>query len=196
MSSQRAYSFRKKTTGFTLIEILVVIVIVSIGISVIVLNFSFNDESDLSRTESIRLQQLLSFAHDQAVIRGQEYGIRFYRDGYRFLIFDTHEQAWIPIMEERMLRPRQLPEIIELDLYIEQLSVELEGSVTDKPPQKDDADNKADDDVETLRPQVFLLSSTELAPPFELRLRIPGSNIESILQGKPQGEYTVTHHGS
>jgi len=183
--------------GFTLIELLVVVIIISISIGYVVVNISTGSAEEQLEEEIIRLQQVLRFAHEQSVVRSEEYGVRFYETGYRFMVFDELNDSWVDVEKDKLLRSRLLPEQVELDLYIEQSPVVLLESPKDDPKAKNEdlasaASNiKAANqpEVEPILPNVFLLSSSELSPPFEVRLRIPGNKIEEALEGLPQGEY-------
>ncbi|HED33514.1 MAG TPA: type II secretion system protein GspH [Gammaproteobacteria bacterium] len=206
--------------GFTLIELLVVVVIVSISISIVVMKISGGSEEDLAENEIQKLQQLLRFAHTQSVVRSQEYGLRFYKTGYRFMIYDENTKLWVDLNTDKLLRARSFPEPLELDLYINQLSVDLLDSSKDDPKVEEKEEEEEESELAgplstqknktvntatgafsirpnaqnsntvVIKPQVFLLSSSELEPQFELRLRVPGSDIEEYLYALPQGEYT------
>jgi len=198
-------SFNNKLSqhrGFTLIEILVVVVIISISIGFVVVNISIGGDEELAEEEITRLQQILRFAHEQSVIRSQEYGVRFYESGYRFLRFDEQSDSWVAVNKDRLLRGRTLPEPLELDLYIEQVPVEILFSRKDEPKikNKDKEENKLasaasierieqTDKIAPIIPHVFLLSSSELTPQFEVRIRIPGTDVEEHIEGLPQGKY-------
>jgi len=191
--------------GFTLIEILVVIVIISISIGLVVVNISTGGAEEKAEQEIIRLQQLLRFAHQQSVIRSQEYGVRFYTTGYRFMQFDEESQQWADIQKDRLLRSRAIPEPLELNLYIDQLSVDIPDNTDEDPVIEPTNENLTASSVlpgntasqvalnvaeaDKIKPQVFMLSSAELSPAFEILLRVPGSDIEERLVGLPQGEY-------
>jgi len=198
-----APAFKKRSQGFTLIEILVVVIIISVSIGLVVVNITSGSAEQVAKEETIRLQQLLKFAHEQSVIRAEEYGIRFYTTGYRFMKHNAEDDSWIDLTQDKLLRSRVLPEPLELDLYIEQLPVEILDSFDDDPEVEEEKENAletaasniqpgADNNTskkDEIKPQVFLLSSSELTPQFELILRVPGSDIEEQLQGLPQGEY-------
>lgn len=207
--------------GFTLIEILVVVIIISISIGVVLVNFTSGTDDELAEDEITRLQQLLRFAHQQSVIRAEEYGVRFYTGSYRFMYFNEDSQIWTDISNDKLLRSRTLSKPLELDLYIEQLPLALLESAAYDPkiPSKNlsplantnagsAVTNQAaiqrnslginpggslggspNSNEQAIKPQVFLLSSSELTPQFEVRLRIPGSDVEKTLFGLPQGEY-------
>ncbi len=160
-----------------------------IGLTVV--SFSPGGTRELAQDEMTRLQNLLRFAHEQSVIRAQEYGLRFYETGYRFMQYDETTRQWNDIEGDRLLYARQLPEPLELNLYIEQLPVELLHSAADEPePELDKQDElEVNTEQQNIKPQVFLLSSGELTPAFEISLRIPGSDINELLQGRPEGVY-------
>lgn len=208
-----------RNRGFTLIELLVVVVIISISIGMVVAAFSSGSDEEVAEEEIIKMQQLLRFAHAQSVVRAQEYGLRFYKTGYRFMLYDEKTKLWIDLVGDKLLRSRKFPEQLELDLYIDQLSVDLLDSVDDDPEVKEEEkeselsgfmpsgktsrqplsnstntlsafSNQQTPNTVVIKPQVFLLSSSELEPPFELILRVPGSEVEERLRGLPQGEYT------
>ena len=190
---------RISNRGFTLIEILVVIVIISISIGFVTVNFSSGSDEELAETEVLRIQQLLRFAHEQSVIRGEEYGVRFYSSGYRFLHFNEESETWEDLSNDKLLHGHTLEQPLELHLYIEQLPVDILESQDDEPEIEEKVVNADDNIIESatqleskqdeIKPQVFLLSSSELTPQFEIHIRIPGSNVEETLQGLPQGEY-------
>lgn len=172
-----------------------VIVIISVMIGLTVVNFSAGGADEAAEDEITRLQNLLRFAHEQSVIRAQEYGLRFYERGYRFLQYDDTRQEWLDIADDRLLHPRPLPEPLELSLYIEQVPVELLESMEDEPEDEADGEEKKQGSLDTvkekkkIRPHIFLLSSGELTPTFELSIRIPGTDIDKQLQGLPEGVY-------
>lgn len=199
--------------GFTLIEILVVVVLISIMMGVMLMNFSPGGDEELAQEESLRLQNLLRFAHEQSVIRGEEIGLRVFENAYRFMRLDEETEEWFAIIDDKLLRDRPLPEPLQLDLYLEQLPVDLPSDIQDEPPtqpefkpqiditeDKDEIDLVGDIDLvkddelnmdkkDNIEPQIFLMSSGELSPAFEIRLRVPGSDIETYMHGLPQGEF-------
>jgi len=191
--------------GFTLIELLVVVVIISISIGFVVVNISTGGDEDLVDEEILRLQQILRFAHEQSVVRAEEYGVRFYETGYRFMRFDEEKDIWVYIVKDKLLRSRTLPEPLELTLFIEQTPVDILESQKDEPEIEEEKENKLAtaasnldtniskktqiDEAKKIKPNIYLLSSSELTPPFEVSIRVPGGDIEESIQGLPQGEY-------
>ena len=204
MRPVQAPCLKYNTRGFTLIEILVVVVIISISIGVVVVNINTGSTEAKAKEEITRLQQLLKFAHQQSVIRAEDYGLRFYTTGYRFMKYNEEEDLWEDL-SDKLFRYRLLDDPLEIDLYIEQTPVDLLNSIDDDPEVEPEEENKLattlsndasnidikklNDAKKEIRPQVFLLSSSELEEAFELRIRVPGTDIEEHLEGLPQGEY-------
>jgi len=211
MHKLRTQNIKSRSRGFTLVEILVVVTIISISVGFMVINISFGGNEKVVEEEIIRLQQLLNFAHEQSVIRSREYGIRFYETGYRFFVLNEEKDTWEDLTKDKLLRSRSLPEPLELELYIEETQVELLASRDEEPePEAKDGEeeeeeknklasaasglqlaNQAPEDIDadTIKPQVFILSGSELTPPFQVRIRVPGSEIEQTLEGLTQGEF-------
>jgi type II secretion system protein H len=196
-NTMQHFIYKTRQRGFTLIELLVVVVIISISIGVVIVNISTNGEEELLEEEIIRLQQILRFAHEQSVIRGEEYGVRFYKTGYRFLWFDEVNNLWTDITKDKLLRSRTLPEQFELNLYIEQTPVDILESPKDDPKVKDkklataasNVKNINQPNKDQIKPQIYLLSSSELTPQFEVSLRIPGNDFKQSMEGLPEGKY-------
>ncbi len=95
-------------SGFTLLELLVVIVIVAILFTYTTLAIRGNSPEDAIKEEAQRLERLIELALEESVLRGEEYGIEFYTDGYRFLR-QTSSQ-WEAVTGDDILRERELPE--------------------------------------------------------------------------------------
>ena len=175
----RALFARKN--GFTLIELLVVIVIIGIAFSMFLsINFSFSNPSDVIKQEAIKLQRLLELTHEQAVIRAEEYGLRLNERKYRFMRLDQLTQKWVDIDTDKLLRERKLEDNVSLELRIEDIDVIL-----------DEEDGDTEDADTEIKPQIFLLSSSELTPDFILRFRFAGYDNYYELHGKVTGEYEL-----
>lgn len=167
--------------GFTLMELLVVIVVVSIAFSLLItVSFSPSRPGEDIHKEALRLQQRLIFAHEQAVIRAEEYGLYFDEQGYIFMRLD--KGLWQPIADDRLLAEHELPEDMTLELDIEQINIVLQGQ-TVEPTDKQAIDRP--------KPQVFLLSSNETTPTFIARLRIPGEFAAYEVHGQSNGRYEL-----
>ena len=154
--------------AFTLIELLVVIVIVGIVSAVALLSFGIlGDDRDLQR-EARRMGSLIELANDEATMQGRDYGMEIMRSGYRFVEHDPLTEQWQEIFGDETLRPRQLAEQMEFELFIEDRRVLLEDEAADSEKDEDD-DNTNRNQIEDYTPHVLILSSGDVTP-FELKI--------------------------
>ena len=181
----------KHQSGFTLIELLVVVIIISLSAGLMLINITFSQPEDAIEKEAQRLHALLRFAHQQAVIRAEEYGLRFYDRGYDFMIFNEQEQRWHKADREKHFTSHELDEAMDLDLFIEGNDVVLDSSGLETASPKPEQADTAEEDTEQIKPQVFLLSSGELSPAFVLSIRIPGIDKHYELHAHANGEYEI-----
>ena len=159
----------RRLRAFTLIEILVVVSIIGIVLSIAVLSLGILGDDRELREEARRFMALVQVAQDEAVMQGREFGIEFMNGGFRFVEYDPFFNSWGEIIGDDTLRMRQLPEDVELTLWIEGQRVLL----NDEPAAFDDPE---DDDrptgIETYAPHVLVFSSGDMTP-FELHVRRP-----------------------
>ncbi|TNF36790.1 MAG: type II secretion system protein GspH [Gammaproteobacteria bacterium] len=168
--------------GFTLIELLVVISIISIAFTLLItLTYSFSNPTDAIKQEASRLQQLLVFAQEQSVIRGEEYGLRINEYRYRFMRLD--DDKWVDIETDNLLYARELPENMRLELRIENIDVVLEEDDRDLPINPEDPN--------PIKPQVFLLSSGEVSPDFSIQVRLASIDNYFEIIGKANGDISL-----
>lgn len=150
--------------GFTLLEVLVVLVIISVVIGFAVLSVDTGPEE--LRREGNRFASLLELTAEEAVMNGREYRVILHRHGYAFEYLQ--DGKW-QRSEDELLRPRQLPDGMALELTVE-----------DQPQQLDDADAPGQREPVAL----FLLSSGEITP-FEL-----------TVTGAETGKITISSDGA
>ncbi len=179
--NSRAFLARK--SGFTLIELLVVVAIIAISFGVFMtLNFSFGNPQDALKQEGLKLQQLMKFALEQAVIRSDNYGLRINESQYRFMKLieqpETGVREWKD-MDDRILKPHPLPDNMSFELILEGIEATLEEEDESEEPE-----NK-------IVPQVFIMSSEELTPDFRLQIRLAGYDDVYELHGNPAGRFEL-----
>ncbi len=126
----------KQHKGFSLLELLVVIVIISILFTFTTLAIRGTSPEELIEVEAQRLDRLLQLGLEEAILKGQEYGLEFSPDSYRFLLYI--EDSWVPLEEDKLLRQRQLPENMEFELAIEQIDVLIEKAVIETDAEAED----------------------------------------------------------
>ena len=175
--------------GFTLLELIVVIVIVAILFTYTTLAIRGNAPEDIIKEEAQRLERLIELALEESILRGEEYGVEFYTDGYRFLR-QTNAQ-WEAVTGDDILRERELPENMELETRLEDspLVVDLASEpLADEKIELDTSeDSETDTSKEKIYPHIYLLSSGEIAPDFDVRFYMPEVKTSYIVKGEFDG---------
>lgn len=149
--------------GFTLLELLTVIFIIGIIVSFA----SLSVKQSTSRTvqdEAERIYNLLRMASEEAVLQGRELAMQFAPHGYEFMFLNGNE--WQTLEKDKLLHPREMAEVIELDLTLEGVEANLKNK--EHPPR------------------ILVLSSGEMTP-FELQLKIEDTEafqVQGDLNGK------------
>ena len=163
------------THGFTLVEILVVVVIIAIVASVAVISVNALGRDTEIGDETRRLSGLIGMVREQAEMEGRDYGLRLEEGKYDFLLYDVRRDQWRSIDEDRLLRPRELPEGVRMRLWLEGREVILRPPPDRKKPRP---------------PQITLLSSGDITA-FELRIRREGSDHEARITADAAGKVAV-----
>jgi len=192
--------------GFTLIELLVVVVIVAILFTYTTLAIRGNSPEELIQEEARRLARLVQLASEEAILRGEEYGIEVFIDGYRFLRQSNGQ--WFAFEGDKILRERELPADMEIELQTEETDIEisdlnsssvakfmaetsdLEAALADT-TLGDDSDNEENATQSKVEPQIYLLSNGEITPEFEIRFYILGVETSYLVKGKFDGELST-----
>jgi general secretion pathway protein H len=192
--------------GFTLIELLVVVVIVAILFTYTTLAIRGNSPDELIQEEARRLSRLVQLASEEAILRGEEYGIEIFVDGYRFLRQSNGQ--WFAFEGDKILRERELPADMEMELQTEETDIEisdlsssaiakymdktsdLEAALADTTLGDDDSDEE-NATQSKITPQIYLLSNGEITPEFEIRFYILGVETSHLVKGKFDGELST-----
>lgn len=161
--------------GFTLIEILVVVVIIAIIASVAVISVNALGRDTEIGDETRRLSGLIGMVREQAEMEGRDYGLRLEEEKYDFMLFDVRRNDWLTIGEDKLLRPRELPEGLRLRLWLEGREVVL------RPPR---------DPKKPRPPQITLLSSGDITA-FDLKIVREGSDHEARISADAAGKVEV-----
>lgn len=154
--------------GFTLIELLVVLVIIAVIASVAVISVSALGRDPPAEKAAQQIADLTNLAAEQAVMQGQEYGLRIEAHAYEFYAYDG--RRWTSVQGDDLFRRRDLGQDVSLTLKLEGTPVKLApppSTAEDAAPAEATAPAASADDLNHPLPQLLLLSSGEL-PSFEL----------------------------
>ena len=196
MSHRRQHfsqAIRARQHAFTLIEILVVVVIVGIISAVAMLSLGLvGNDRDLQR-EARRLSSLIQLAGDEAMMQGRDFGLEFVRSGYRFVEHDPLTEQWVELVGDEILRPRELENEAEFDLYLEDRRVLLDDEVAEIEIEDEEEDENARRDeslIDDYTPHVLIMSSGDISP-FELTVFRQFDRAEISITMSPTGEIEI-----
>ena len=154
----------KYSKGFTILELLVVLLIIGVLLSLASLSVGGGEARQL-REEAQRIVALVDLATQESLLQSKELVLVFEQNSYAFLV--EQDDEWIPIEQEGALRPRDLPEGMQLSVQVEGLVAEenLLGEMQSAP--------------------IFILSSGEMSQ-FDLTLSLedgPGYRLQGHING-------------
>ncbi len=86
---------KRRCSGFTLIEILVVVTIVAIVVATVVLGFTGADSEKRLEGEAYQFVQRFELARTFSLQRNAEWGVYVEPDGYEFAEFDVDAGSWL-----------------------------------------------------------------------------------------------------
>jgi general secretion pathway protein H len=180
------------SSGFTLLEILVVIVIIGVIVTAATVSIGVLGRDREMEDEARRLWAVLQQAREEAELQGVELGVFLTTNGYEFLRYNARRNQWIQIGDDAFYRARALPEGLRFRLWLDGREVVLKLN----PPAR--AEKDAD---ESYAPQIVVLSSGEVAP-FELQIErdaqpslwrvvsLPDNDLR-VEQRAPRGDWTL-----
>lgn len=168
------------SSGFTLIEILVVVVIVGIIVATATLSVGVLGRDRELEEEAKRFTAVLSQAREEAELQGMDVGVFVTQPAYEYLRYDGRREYWKPIEDDRLFRTRELPEGVRARLWIDGREVVLKPKL--EPYEEKEHDKHA--------PQVMALSSGDVSP-FELRLEREGTTEQWRVIGAADNSVTA-----
>jgi general secretion pathway protein H len=153
----RAHS---RSSGFTLVEILVVVVIIGIVASMVTLSVGVLGRDREVEDQTRRFWAVLQQAREEADLQSLDIGVFVSDNAYEYLLFDQRRGAWQPIYDDKLYERRELPEGLRFRLWLEGREIVMKPGAVDRSDEEED---------KKWAPQIAVLSSGEIAP-FELRI--------------------------
>lgn len=170
---------RNRSSGFTLLELLVALVIIALLASVAISSTS-DDADQTIASEAIKLRQLLLLASEEAVLESREIGVFVDKKAYQFAFLEStnspiqrlKDRQWSP-MNDDMFRQRKWPERLRLQLLLDD-DYEAPELATN------------DDGEAPPIPAIWIYSTGEVSP-FEIRLKDKDSTLVQVIRGTQSG---------
>lgn len=144
--------FLRPSSGFTMIEILVVLVVVGLLASLAIVNLGGGQQLRELENEVREVYLLMQTANEQAILNNEELGLVLEDDGYQFVVYDVETAKW-EVKEERLFSKRSYPEWLTVTLLL------------------DDEESETGSEEGELSPDLMFLSSGE-TDQFEMEFTI------------------------
>ena len=148
-----------KSSGFSLIEILVVLVIIAFATKMVVYSLEGGAEEELD-TQALRLHTTINMASEFAILNQVELGFQLDKDTLEFLVFDG--EKWITFDREKLFAPMTVDERLKLTLNLEDLAW-AQDNLLEQSNWRELMSGGDDDSLLELQkmkiPQVLILSS-------------------------------------
>lgn len=148
------YNLRSKSSGFTLLEIMIVVVIVGLLASVVAPMVS-KGADDLLKEQADRFIALVKLSQDESILQSRQLGLKVDAEGYYFLQQQDDSDNWV-FFSEGPFRQRKLSSGTKTSLYLEGIDISLSSDIEEAFDEEGEK--------KKLKPQVFILSSGEMTP--------------------------------
>jgi general secretion pathway protein H len=172
------------SSGFTLIEMLVVLLIIGLLVAGAVLAFGTTGRDTGLERERDRLVGLIAYVRERGGMLTLEYGLKCTLQSYTFTAYNTRQGRWTPDDSDEILRERNLPAGLTLKLTVEGHDIVLADKTQNATAQL------KDDTTTTYTPQILLFSNGDMNS-FSLTLTRAGTGRSVTLSSGDDGKLAV-----
>lgn len=148
--------------GFTLLEILIVMAILGVLYGAFFVQSGLVGQDNTLKEAANRLTGVLQLAQDEAILRGQELGLRVREHGYAFQRYNGETTEWDDIEGDKYLSGVTLDDEVDLELEVDSQLVVLDDQLENQ--------LRADETAKNPEPQIWVLPDGGIEPPFTLRI--------------------------
>jgi general secretion pathway protein H len=173
------------STGFTLIEMLVVLLIIGLVVAGAVLSMSTTGRDTELERERDRLVALIAYVRERGGLLTLEYGLRCTLQSYAFSVYDQRQAKWSADATDDVLRERDLPAGLSLKLTVEGHDIVLADKTRNATAQL------KDDTKTTYTPQILLFSNGDMNS-FTLTLLRAGTGRSVTFSNGDDGQLAVS----
>lgn len=158
--------------GFTLIEIMLVLVLLSLSAVAVIATLP-NNSDDVAKSQAQRLYQRLRLLSEEAILSGQDFGIRIDEARNSYTLLHLKKEGWQPVELHKIKAKTTLDNSIQLtlkmggDIWKNEERLFNSASLFDDDSslfEPSSFDEKNQDSITKKTPQILLLSSGELTP--------------------------------
>ena len=175
-TSIRPKKMNQESSGFSLLELLVVITIIGLIAGTAVLSVGVLGGNQDTQGEALRLQAILKLLQEDALMQSRDYGIVFSSTSYQFYIYDHQLRSWLETKNETFLLKHELRPPLRISLAMDGQDLILSESISENMHYLGE-------------PHVLILSSGEMTP-FKLGLS-QLANDHLLLTGKLDGTVDI-----
>lgn len=149
-----------RSTGFTLLEMLLTVFLIGLAIGLVALKVERNAD-DIAKLEARRFAALVSHLQDEATFTGLPMGIEISKTDNRYRFWELDEK-WRLIDKIEVLRERSVPEPIDLQVTL------LQEKQENSKQEKDTDSQAAEGETEPKGPprNMVIVEPTGLVRPF------------------------------
>ena len=178
---------RSRPRGFTLLEVLVVVTLLALFAAVVLPMLGRTSNTDDLAFQSSRLRDVMQQLAENSMFRGQMLALRLDPTSYTPMRYDTDEQSFVAITDEKMLASQSLPENYLLEWSLTEQEDPQQQTLATAAQQQLLAGKQVDKDT---LPQLYFFPSGEVTP-LQVIMRDSGKGREVRLKMDALGRITL-----